>query len=86
MRINAVNRSEYADFYAGYLAQVATEYTLVEELEISLDQKLEISSFLWDNWYRLSEKSIRTAEKMADLMENYPDTYKDIWKDEFLLH
>jgi len=36
MRINAVDRSEYADFYAGYLAQVDPEYTLVEELEISL--------------------------------------------------
>ena len=36
MRINAVDRSEYADFYAGYLAQVDAEYTLVEELDISL--------------------------------------------------
>ena len=36
MRINAIDRLEYADFYAGYLAQVSSEYTLVEELEISL--------------------------------------------------
>jgi uncharacterized damage-inducible protein DinB len=36
MKPTQLNSSEYAPFYANYIAQVSDEYTLVEELEISL--------------------------------------------------
>lgn len=36
MNIKQLQSNEYAPFYANYLAQVSDEYTLVEELEISL--------------------------------------------------
>jgi uncharacterized damage-inducible protein DinB len=36
MKINQLQSDEYASFYANYLSQVSEEYTLLEELEISL--------------------------------------------------
>jgi len=36
MKPNQVQPNEYASFYANYIAQVSDEYSLVEELEISL--------------------------------------------------
>ena len=36
MKISQLQPNEYAQFYANYLTQVSNEYTLVEELEISV--------------------------------------------------
>jgi uncharacterized damage-inducible protein DinB len=36
MKISQLQPNEYAQFYANYLTQVSDEYTLVEELEISV--------------------------------------------------
>lgn len=36
MKPTQLNTNEYAPFYANYIAQVSDEYTLIEELEISL--------------------------------------------------
>ena len=36
MKISQLQPNEYGQFYANYLAQVSDEYTLVEELEISV--------------------------------------------------
>lgn len=36
MKLNQLSTNEYATFYANYIAQVSDEYTLIEELEISL--------------------------------------------------
>ncbi|WP_298394073.1 DinB family protein [Flavobacterium sp.] len=36
MNIKQLQSNEYAPFYANYISQVSDEYTLVEELEISL--------------------------------------------------
>jgi uncharacterized damage-inducible protein DinB len=36
MKPTQLNSTEYAPFYANYIAQVSEEYSLVEELEISL--------------------------------------------------
>jgi uncharacterized damage-inducible protein DinB len=36
MKISQLNSTEFAPFYANYIAQVSDEYTLIEELEISL--------------------------------------------------
>jgi uncharacterized damage-inducible protein DinB len=36
MKVSQVQDGEYGQFYASYLAQVSNEYTLVEELEISV--------------------------------------------------
>lgn len=41
MKISELNTSEYADFYAIYLAQVSDEYSLIEELEISLHRLIK---------------------------------------------
>jgi uncharacterized damage-inducible protein DinB len=36
MKVSQLQEGEFASFYANYLAQVSDEYTLVEELEISV--------------------------------------------------
>lgn len=36
MKISQLQTNEYSQFYANYVAQVSNEYTLVEELEISV--------------------------------------------------
>jgi uncharacterized damage-inducible protein DinB len=41
MKINELKTSEYVDFYANYLSQVSDEYTLLEELEISLHRLIK---------------------------------------------
>jgi uncharacterized damage-inducible protein DinB len=41
MNINQLQITEYADFYANYLAQVSDEYSLIEELEISLHRLIK---------------------------------------------
>lgn len=51
---------------------------------LTIDQKTEIIDYLWNRWSELTEKSIRTGEKMADIMTNNPRNYRDIWGEEFL--
>lgn len=41
MKSTQLNSNEYAPFYASYVAQVSDEYTLVEELEISLHRYIK---------------------------------------------
>eukprot|EP01137_Pigoraptor_chileana_P007833 Opistho-2@3622 len=41
MRPNALQPTEFAGFYASYIHQVATEYTLIEELEISVHRLIK---------------------------------------------
>ncbi|MEC4005194.1 DinB family protein [Flavobacterium sp. SUN052] len=36
MKVSQISSNEYASFYASYIAQVSNEFTLLEELEISL--------------------------------------------------
>ena len=36
MKVTQVHSGEYAPFYANYIAQISDEYTLMEELEISV--------------------------------------------------
>ena len=41
MKSTQLQPNEYAPFYANYVAQVSDEYTLIEELEISLHRYIK---------------------------------------------
>ncbi|WP_298137383.1 DinB family protein [Flavobacterium sp.] len=41
MKSTQLNTTEYGQFYANYIAQVSDEYTLLEELEISLHRYIK---------------------------------------------
>lgn len=41
MKPEQLSRDEYAPFYANYIAQVSNEYTLIEELEISVHRLIK---------------------------------------------
>ena len=43
-----------------------------------------ILDFIWENWESLTERSIRLIEKMAIIMQEYPDTYVSVWEIDFL--
>lgn len=40
----------------------------------------EILEFMWNNWANLKEKSVRTAEKLAEDYADYAPTHKNHWK------
>jgi len=39
---------------------------------------------MWHNWHGMTETNIRTIEKMAYEMVDYPDEYRDNWEADFL--
>lgn len=49
-------------------------------------QKIFLLNFMWQNWERMTETSIRTAEKMADIMlEEGEDYAQDAWETDFII-
>jgi hypothetical protein len=47
-------------------------------------QKNIILDWVWNNWERMTERSIRTLEKMAETMCEEPDDYKMSWEIDLL--
>ncbi|RZJ99773.1 MAG: DinB family protein, partial [Flavobacterium sp.] len=41
MKVTQLHSDEYASFYANYIKQVSDEYTLMEELEISVHRLIK---------------------------------------------
>ena len=66
----------------GWMADVM----LNEELNPSLtdEGKQIVLDWVWDNWDSLTERSIRTLEKMAETMCEEPDDYKMSWEIDLL--
>jgi hypothetical protein len=86
---NAIrSRSKTMDFdltkdqHWGWMADVM----LTCELNSSLtsDDKYIILDWVWNNWERMTERSIRTLEKMAETMCEEPDDYKMSWEIDLL--
>jgi hypothetical protein len=68
----------------GWIADVVLNTPCLDVLELSVDQKQSILDFIWDNWESLTERSIRLIEKMAIIMQEYPDTFLSVWEIDFL--
>jgi len=53
--------------------------------DLDEQQKIFLLQWMWTNWSEMTETSIRTAEKMADvLMEEGEDAIQDAWEIDFL--
>jgi hypothetical protein len=48
------------------------------------EEKLLLLDWMYNNWDNMTERSIRTAEKMADIMVEDPTGYRDTWEIDFL--
>lgn len=67
----------------GWLYDVAMNDGALDMLK-SDEDKLELLNFVWDNWGRMKETSIRTIEKMGyDRLEDDED-YADFWEIDYL--
>lgn len=68
----------------GWIADVALNTDCLDDLQISQNDKQIIIDYLWYNWQRLTERSIRLIEKMADTMRENPNNYRAIWDMDYL--
>ncbi len=66
----------------GWMADVM----LTENLNSFLDEEKKevILNWVWDNWASMTERSIRTLEKMAETMSEEPDDYEMSWEIDLL--
>ena len=68
----------------GWIADVVLNTVCFDTYCTSKEQKLEILNFLWMNWESLTERSIRLVEKMAVIINEYPDSYATVWEIDFI--
>ena len=68
--------------HLGWMADVM----LTENLNSFLDEEKKeiILNWVWDNWVSMTERSIRTLEKMAETMSEEPDDYEMSWEIDLL--
>jgi hypothetical protein len=66
----------------GWLADVVLNEGSVDNT-INKNQQVELLNFLWNNWDRLSDKDLRTVDKMAQIMAN-DDEYLDTWENDYI--
>ena len=53
-------------------------------LDIEKEDKLILLDWMYNNWEDMNERSIRTAEKMAETMIDDPTGYRDSWEIDYL--
>jgi hypothetical protein len=71
---------EWQDHW-GWIADVVINDDVLLDIFGKKNKKAEevILKFLWDKWPNLKEKSVRTAEKLAEDMVDYPSNYENHW-------
>ena len=89
VHLNAIrSRCKTVDFnldkqtHFGWLADVCLNENLVPS--VSLQVKEEMLVFVMEQWDNLTERSIRTLEKMAQVTIDEPVDYKLVWEIDFL--
>ncbi len=89
VHLNAIrSRCKTMDFdldqetHFGWLADVLINENLQPEL--SQNQKSEILDWIFENWDQMTERSIRTLEKMAQSILDEPEDYLTIWDIDYL--
>jgi hypothetical protein len=88
---NAIrSRCNVADFdlrneeHFGWIADVVLFTECLSSNEFTEQDKIQIINFMWHNWDNLTERSIRLVEKMAIILKQYPNSFNEIWKIDFL--
>ena len=66
----------------GWLADVCLNENLVPS--VSDEVKEDMLIFILTNWTKMTERSIRTLEKMAQVANDEPEDYKLVWELDFL--
>jgi hypothetical protein len=67
----------------GWLAEVALNDGALDILDNDQD-KIILLDWVWHNWHNLKESNVRTIEKLAYEMIDYPDSYRDNWEGDYL--
>ena len=52
---------------------------------LSKEKNMILLDWMYSNWEDMNEHSIRTVKKMAEVMKNHPDTYRDTWEIDYLM-
>jgi hypothetical protein len=88
---NAIrSRCRVADFdlnwqeHWGWIADVILNTDCLDKWNVSMNEKSIILDFIWNNWNKLTERSIRLIEKMAVALREQPDSFKVVWEIDFL--
>lgn len=67
----------------GWLYDVGINDGALDMIDSEQD-KLYLLDWLWSNWERMKETSVRTIEKMGYEMVEDPEDYKDYWEIDYL--
>jgi hypothetical protein len=67
----------------GWIAEVALNDSGLHMLESDSD-KMFLLDWMYNNWNNMTETNIRTIEKMAYEMVDYPEDFRDNWEADFL--
>lgn len=68
----------------GWLYDVAINDNALENLQDEQD-RLYLLDFVWQNWDRMKETSVRTIQKMAYEIIEDPEYFKDNWELDYLV-
>lgn len=67
------------DEHYGWLLDVVYNTSCLDGFNFTDVEKMRIMDFMKMNWDSLTEHSIRTVEKLAQIMVSYPERYESIW-------
>lgn len=72
---------EWQDLW-GWIADVVINEGVLDDIlgKKHLKAREEILEFMWNNWPKLKENSVRTAEKLAEDYADYAPNHKNHWK------
>ena len=68
----------------GWIADVVLNTDAVDDYIETEDEKRILLDWMHNKWDQMTERSIRTVEKMAQSMEEDPTGYKDTWAIDFI--
>lgn len=87
--LNAIrSRCQPADFDLdedeqwGWIADVVLNEKCTS---LTKQQNMLLLDWMYSNWNEMNEHSIRTVKKMAEVMKNNPETYRDTWEIDYLM-
>ena len=86
---NAIrDRVKYSDIHLSWSEQwgLVTD-VLINQInlkQVTPEIKQDIINWTWTNWEKMTERSIRTVEKMLDTVLESPFDYKDCWEIDYL--
>lgn len=87
--LNAIrSRCQPADFDLdeneqwGWIADVVLNEKCTN---LSKEKNMILLDWMYSNWDMMNEHSIRTVKKMAEVMKNNPETYRDTWEIDYLM-